>query len=66
MVRIQKSGEAFLTNAVIGGKFLLRACIVNFPTSLVDVNALPGLVARLGRLSWIGLMRPQALSAKMR
>jgi glutamate/tyrosine decarboxylase-like PLP-dependent enzyme len=65
MVRIQKSGEAFLTNAVIGGKFLLRACIVNFRTSLADVNALPGIVARLGA-KLDQSMRPQALSAKMR
>ena len=48
MVRLQKSGEAFLTNAVIGGAFVLRACIVNFRTSLADIRALPGIIARLG------------------
>ena len=38
---MEKSGEAFLSNALIGGKFVLRACIVNFHTSLGDIQALP-------------------------
>jgi glutamate/tyrosine decarboxylase-like PLP-dependent enzyme len=46
--RIQSSGEAFVSNAVIRGRFLLRACIVNFNTARADVEALPGIVARLG------------------
>jgi aromatic-L-amino-acid decarboxylase len=46
--RLQKSGDAFLTNAVIGGTFVLRACIVNFRTSLADIHALPDMIARLG------------------
>lgn len=47
--RIQASGEVFLTNAVIGGKFLMRTCIVNFRTSAEDVQAIPGIVVRLAR-----------------
>ncbi|MGH9586523.1 MAG: pyridoxal phosphate-dependent decarboxylase family protein [Acidobacteriaceae bacterium] len=47
--RLQRSGEAYVSNAVIGGKFALRACIVNFRTSLQDVEALIPLVVRLGR-----------------
>ena len=49
LTRLQKSGEAFLSNAVIGETFVLRACIVNFRTSLEDIEALPGIVIRLGR-----------------
>jgi glutamate/tyrosine decarboxylase-like PLP-dependent enzyme len=49
LTRLQKSGEAAVSNAVIGGRFLLRACIVNFRTSLEDIEALPGIVIRLGR-----------------
>jgi len=49
LTRLQRSGEAFLSNAVVEGKFLLRACIVNFRTSLEDVEALPALVTRIGR-----------------
>jgi glutamate/tyrosine decarboxylase-like PLP-dependent enzyme len=47
--RLQKSGEAFISNAVIEGKYLLRACIVNFRTTLSDVEALPEIVIRLGK-----------------
>ena len=47
--RVQASGEAFVSNAVIGGRYLLRACIVNFRTKLADVEALPEIVTRLGR-----------------
>jgi glutamate/tyrosine decarboxylase-like PLP-dependent enzyme len=49
LTRIEKSGEAFLSNAMIDGRFALRACIVNFRTSLADVRALPSLLARHGR-----------------
>jgi aromatic-L-amino-acid/L-tryptophan decarboxylase len=47
--RIQTSGEAFVSNAVVAGRYLLRACIVNFHTAAADVDALPEIVARLGR-----------------
>jgi aromatic-L-amino-acid/L-tryptophan decarboxylase len=49
LTRLQRSGEAFLSNAVVRGTFLLRACIVNFRTSLDDIEALPGIVIRIGR-----------------
>ncbi|MCM2254647.1 MAG: aminotransferase class V-fold PLP-dependent enzyme [Vicinamibacteria bacterium] len=49
LARIQGGGEAFVSNAVVGGRFLLRACIVNFRTTSADVAALPGIVSRLGR-----------------
>jgi aromatic-L-amino-acid/L-tryptophan decarboxylase len=47
--RIQNSGEAFVSNAVIRGCYALRACIVNFRTGEADVDALPDIVVRLGR-----------------
>ncbi|MFB3777388.1 MAG: aspartate aminotransferase family protein [Bryobacteraceae bacterium] len=49
LTRVEKSGEAYLSNAVIDGRFALRLCIVNFRTSTEDIEALPPLVARLGR-----------------
>jgi aromatic-L-amino-acid/L-tryptophan decarboxylase len=49
LTRLQAGGEAFVSNAVVRGSFVLRACIVNFRTTLSDVEALPGIVARLGR-----------------
>jgi aromatic-L-amino-acid/L-tryptophan decarboxylase len=48
LARLNSTGEAFLSNAVIDGRFYLRACIVNFRTTAADVEALPGIVARLG------------------
>ena len=58
--RVQASGEAFVSNAVIDGRYLLRACIVNFRTSLSDVEALPEIVTRLGR-KLDSEMRPSSL-----
>ncbi|MGA7343108.1 MAG: aminotransferase class V-fold PLP-dependent enzyme [Terracidiphilus sp.] len=48
LTRLQNSGEAYLSNAVIHGKFALRACIVNFRTSLEDVEALLPLAVEMG------------------
>lgn len=60
VTRLQRSGEAFLSNAVVGGTFLLRACIVNFRTALGDIEALPGIVIHGGR-EVDAAMRPAAL-----
>jgi aromatic-L-amino-acid decarboxylase len=49
LAAIEHSGEAFLSNAVIDGKYALRVCIVNFHCSSGDIEALPSLVVRLGR-----------------
>jgi glutamate/tyrosine decarboxylase-like PLP-dependent enzyme len=49
LARVEKSGQAFFSNAVINGKFALRACIVNFRTSEEDIDALPPLVAGFAR-----------------
>jgi glutamate/tyrosine decarboxylase-like PLP-dependent enzyme len=48
--RTQREGEAFVSNAVIGGQYALRACIVNFHTRLADVEALPEMMVRVGRV----------------
>jgi len=47
--RMLSKGEAYLSNAIIKGTFALRLCIVNFRTSLEDIQALPFIVTRLGR-----------------
>ena len=49
LAAIEKSGEAFISNAVIAGKYALRFCIVNFRASSGDIEAMPQLVVRLGR-----------------
>jgi aromatic-L-amino-acid decarboxylase len=48
--RLQRSGEIFVSNAVIDGHYVLRACIVNFHTTSADVLAVPDIVARIGRV----------------
>jgi len=35
---IQKSGRAYVSNAVVNGKFALRACITNFRTTKSDID----------------------------
>jgi aromatic-L-amino-acid decarboxylase len=60
LTRMQEGGEAYLSNAVIGGAYCLRACIVNFRTTMADVEMLPPLVVRLGR-ELDKSMRPAAL-----
>ncbi len=49
LTRLQSGGEAYLSNAIVRGKYALRACIVNFNTTLNDIEALPAIVIRLGR-----------------
>lgn len=49
MVALQNSGKAFLTNALIDGKFILRACFVNFRTREEDVRALPGMIREIAQ-----------------
>jgi aromatic-L-amino-acid decarboxylase len=47
--RLQCGGEAFVSNAIVCGRFMLRACIVNFHTNRTDVEVVPAIVARIGR-----------------
>jgi aromatic-L-amino-acid/L-tryptophan decarboxylase len=47
--RLQRGGELFVSNAVVAGRYVLRACIVNFHTTRADVEAVPEIVARVGR-----------------
>lgn len=49
LTRLQNSGKAYVSNAVLDGKFLLRACIVNFRTTMADIQTLPWLVINIGR-----------------
>lgn len=46
---IQGGGEAFVSNAVIDNKYCLRVCIVNFRTTIEDIEALVEIVVKTGR-----------------
>ena len=47
MVEVQRDGESYLSNAVINGRFALRACLVNFRTTRADVERLLGSIRRV-------------------
>ena len=47
--RLQRGGETFVSNAVVGNRYVLRACIVNFHTTHEDVEAMVAIAARAGR-----------------
>ena len=59
---LQRSGEAFLSNAIVDGDYLLRACIVNFRTTESDIDAVLETVCRIGK-SLDKRKRPQYLAA---
>ena len=46
--KLEVSGELFVSNAVIDGRYLLRACIVNFRTTSKDIAEIPEIIARHG------------------
>lgn len=46
---LQKGGEVFLSNAIVSGKYCLRACIVNFRTSRKDILEIIEIIGREGR-----------------
>jgi glutamate/tyrosine decarboxylase-like PLP-dependent enzyme len=49
LAKLQKEGTVYLSNAIIGGHFALRACIVNFRTTSADVGALIEATVAAGR-----------------
>jgi len=38
MLAVQRGGQAYLSNATLGGRFALRACITNFRTTQADID----------------------------
>jgi aromatic-L-amino-acid decarboxylase len=53
MIEVQRGGESYLSNAMLGSRFALRACIVNHRTTTEDLDVLLSSVrkaaARLGQ-----------------
>jgi glutamate/tyrosine decarboxylase-like PLP-dependent enzyme len=48
METVQAGGEAFLTQAVLHGRFVLRANVLHYATTAADVEALVEIVRRTG------------------
>ena len=57
LTNIENSGQAFCSNALVDGRYVLRFCIVNFRTSTDDIEAIPPLVAALGAQAHAELSR---------
>jgi glutamate/tyrosine decarboxylase-like PLP-dependent enzyme len=57
---LQLGGDLYVSNAVLGERFVLRACIVNFRTTQRDVAAAPEIIARVGA-ALDARLRPPAL-----
>jgi glutamate/tyrosine decarboxylase-like PLP-dependent enzyme len=47
--RMERGGDAFVSNAVLGDVYALRMCVVNFRTRLDDVERLADITEELGR-----------------
>ena len=47
--RIKGQGGAYVSNAIVDGRYMLRACIVNFRTTGADIKAVLEIVVRAGR-----------------
>jgi aromatic-L-amino-acid/L-tryptophan decarboxylase len=47
MVELQRDGAAYLSNAMIAGDFALRACIVNYRTTVADIDELLSAIRRV-------------------
>jgi aromatic-L-amino-acid/L-tryptophan decarboxylase len=48
MERLQYSGRVYPSNAVVNGRFVLRACIVNYRSEAEDIEALVDLTVEIG------------------
>jgi glutamate/tyrosine decarboxylase-like PLP-dependent enzyme len=62
LAEVQKSGQAFVSNAIVDGDYLLRACVVNFRTTESDINSVINIISEIGR-SLDERMRPGNLAA---
>jgi len=50
LARLQRDGVVYLSNAIVGKVFALRACIVNFRTTTADVRTVVHEAVRLGQI----------------
>ena len=48
MTEAQQDGRVFFSNAVLGGRFVLRVCIVNFRTEAEDLDVVLDVAAEIG------------------
>lgn len=56
---LQNGGEMFLSNAIVGKKYCLRTCIVNFRTSTKDIEECIEIIVKEGKKTHITLQDEQ-------
>jgi glutamate/tyrosine decarboxylase-like PLP-dependent enzyme len=49
LAEVQRSGQAFVSNAIVDADYLLRACVVNFRTTEADIHGVVEIIAGIGR-----------------
>ena len=54
---LQKNGKVFLSNAVIGGNYCLRCCIVNFRTTEKDIEEIIEIIVQEGKKVHLSLTK---------
>ncbi len=60
MTEMQLDGRVYISNAILGERFVLRACVVNFRTEADDMDAVLDVAAELGA-ALDAELRPTAL-----
>ena len=40
LIALQREGSSYLSNAMLGGRFALRGCVLNYRTTLRDMEIL--------------------------
>lgn len=49
LVALQRDGSSYLSNASLGGRFALRGCVLNYRTTLRDMQILFDDLRRVGK-----------------
>ena len=49
LIALQRDGSSYLSNATLGGRFALRGCVLNYRTTLRDMEILLNDLRRVGR-----------------
>jgi glutamate/tyrosine decarboxylase-like PLP-dependent enzyme len=49
LAEVQRGGQAFVSNAIVDGDYLLRACVVNFRTTESDIHDTIKIIAGIGK-----------------
>jgi aromatic-L-amino-acid/L-tryptophan decarboxylase len=49
LVALQRDGSSYLSNATLGGRFALRGCVLNYQTTLRDMEILLDDLRRVAR-----------------